>query len=126
MRTAQRLLTVGLLMVATTGCFGKKKSNSPPVYQRITLEVVNNNWQDIVIYAIVGNTRQRLGSVPAVKQTTLELPSGLVALPGSVQLLLDPLGSRATYRTGMISIGLGQQIRLVVENQLSLTNWTVQ
>jgi hypothetical protein len=125
MRTAQRLLSIGLLLMATTACF-KKKSNVEPVYQPVTLEVINNNWQDIVIYAIVGNTRQRLGSVPAVKHATLELPSGLVPLPGSVQLLLDPLGSRATYRTGFISIGLGQQIRLVVENQLSLTNWTVQ
>jgi hypothetical protein len=126
MATAKKSLTIGLLVLASAGCFGRKKSQGEPVYQAVTLEVVNNNWQDIVIYAIVGSSRQRLGSVPAVKHATLELPSGLIPLPGSVQLLLDPLGSRATYRTGMISIGLGQQIRLVVENQLSLTNWTVQ
>lgn len=125
MTTARKSLTIGLVVLATVGCF-KKKPAGEPVFQPVTLEVVNNNWQDIVIYAIVGSTRQRLGSVPAIKQATLELPSGLIPLPGSVQLLLDPLGSRAAFRTGNISVGLGQQIRLVVENQLSLSNWTVQ
>ena len=128
MNRARRLVSLILIVGTTTSCFLKKKQTNDPdaVWQPVTVAVTNHNWQEIVVYAIVGSSRQRLGTVPAVKHATFQLPTGLMAFPGTVNLLLDPIGSRSTFRTGAIAVGSGQQIRLTVENQITLTNWTVQ
>jgi hypothetical protein len=128
MNTTRRIVSLVLVVAATTSCFLKKKQTNEEttVWEPVTVAVTNHNWQEIVVYAIVGSSRQRLGTVPAVKQATFQLPTGLMAFPGTVNLLLDPIGSRSTFRTGAIAVGSGQQIRLTVENQLTLSNWTVQ
>ena len=123
---ARRILALALLTVTLTSCFWKKKPGEIVDTSPVTLEVHNNNWADIVIYAVVDGSRHRIGSVGAINKLTIELPIGVVRLPGHVELLLDPLGSRATFRTGAISVGFGNHIRLVVENELRLTSWSVQ
>jgi hypothetical protein len=90
-----------------------------------TLQVVNHNWSDIVIYAQVGGTRTRLGDVTASGRATMTLPVSVLTSSGVLQLILDPLGSRATFRTGQILVNGGQQVRLQIENELRLTSWTV-
>jgi hypothetical protein len=123
-RAALPLLAISL---ALTSCMLLKKKGPPAdPTQPVTLEIENNNWQDVVIYALVDGTRTRLGSVGAANRTKLEIPLGAMRLPGNMTLLLDPLGSRATYRAGPMSVSFGNLVRLKVENELRLTSWTVQ
>ena len=125
--TARHALPLLLLSLAVSSCMLLKKKAPPgDPTQPLTIEVENNNWQDMVIYAIVDGSRTRLGSVSAANRATLEIPVGAVRLPGNVTLLLDPLGSRATYRAGPMSVSFGSLVRLKVENELRLTSWTVQ
>ncbi len=112
--------------LALTGCFKHKTDVEPGQYGPITLSVDNHNWSDIVVYALVEGTRHRLGSVTAAHKATLRLPDTLMPIPGALELVLDPLGSRSTFRTGMIQIGAGQELHLTVENELRMTTWRVQ
>lgn len=123
---ARNVLRIAVLPLLLTGCFLKKKPAEPSDFEPIVLEVENKNWQDVVIYAISNGSRVRLGAVTAINKATINVPVNAVRLPGTMELLLDPLGSRGTYRTGMISVGFGNHIRLTVENELRLTSWVVQ
>ena len=122
-RPALRLLVI---CFALTGCMLFKKKPPADPTMPVTIEVENNNWSDVVIYALVDGSRTRLGSVGAANRAKIEIPRGAMRLPGNVTLLLDPLGSRATYRAGPMSVSFGNLVRLKVENELRLTSWTVQ
>ena len=123
----RQVIVVAGVAALVTGCiFKKKPGDEVRIPQPVRVEIENHNWNDIVVYALVQGTRHRLGSVGAVNRASLKVPEGIVMLPGSVELLLDPLGSRTTFRTGHIMVGLGQEVRLRVENELRLTSWTVQ
>jgi hypothetical protein len=64
--------------------------------------------------------------VTATQKAKLRVPETLMPIPGSVELMLDPLGSRGTFRTGVIQIGNGQEVHITVENELRMTSWRVQ
>lgn len=124
--TVRPVLGLLAISLALSGCmFLKKKAPVDPT-QPVTIEVENNNWSDVVIYALVDGSRTRLGSVGAANRATIEVPLGAMRLPGNMTLVLDPLGSRATYRAGPMSVSFGNLVRLKVENELRLTSWTVQ
>ncbi len=92
----------------------------------ITLQVENRNWNDIVIYAMVNGTRTRLTNVGATRTVTIRLPHSVMPSSQMLDLVLDPLGSRTTFRTGAILVNSGQKVRLLIENELRLTTWSVQ
>lgn len=118
------VLLVGACGLSACGLFRKRpqsSSNDP-----VTLQVVNNNWSDIIIYALVDGSRTRLGDVGSARTRTLRLPNSVLASSGQLQLVLDPLGSRSAFRTGVILVSGGQRVRLQIENELRLTSWTVQ
>ena len=118
----------GLLVVALalSGCFKHKSDRENGATGPITLNVDNHNWSDIVVFALVEGTRHPLGSVTATQKARLRVPETLMPIPGSVELVLDPLGSRGTFRTGVIQIGMGQEVHITVENELRMTSWRVQ
>ena len=122
-RFAAGFLVVALVL---SGCLKHKSDPDNPPIGPITLNVDNHNWSDIVVYALVEGTRHRLGSVTATQKAKLRVPETLMPVPGSVELVLDPLGSRGTFRTGIIQIGNGQELHITVENELRMTSWRVQ
>jgi hypothetical protein len=115
-----------LLTLSLPACMLFRRRPNAASQDPITLQVVNNNWNDIVIYALIDGTRTRLGDVGASRTTMLRLPNTLITASGMLQLILDPLGSRSTFRTGHIMVNGGQRVRLLIENELRLTSWTVQ
>ena len=118
------LLLVGASGLSACGLFRKREKTQSD--DPVMLQVVNNNWSDIVIYALVDGSRTRLGDVGSTRTRMLRLPNSVLASSGMLQLVLDPLGSRNTYRTGVIMVSGGQRVRLQIENELRLTSWTVQ
>ncbi len=123
----RKVSVVAVLIVALglSSCMLFRKRTRVQSSDPVTLQVVNHNWNDIVIYAVVDGMRTRLGDVASSRTATLKLPSTLVTATGMLQLLLDPLGSRSTFRTGSIMVNGGQQVRLQIENELRLSTWTV-
>ncbi|MGH7466685.1 MAG: hypothetical protein ACRENP_01740 [Longimicrobiales bacterium] len=126
MRRRLLLLLVLTLTLSLPACMLFRKRTTVRSQEPVTLQVVNNNWNDIVVYALIDGTRTRLGDVGASRTTMLKLPTTLITASGMLQLILDPLGSRSTFRTGQIMVNGGQRVRLLIENELRLTSWTVQ
>jgi len=88
------------------------------------VEVHNAHWQDINIYAVRAGTRFRLGTVLSNTTETFTVPPAML-MPGDFRLLADPIGSSRTYLTDPLIVQPGQVIEFNVQNQLSMSSYSV-
>ena len=87
------------------------------------LKVSNYNWMDVVVYAVQGNSRVRLGQVTSMNSASFRLPARMVANnTQNVRLMVDPVGSIEGWQTEGISIHAGQQVEFNVQNALSVSS----
>ena len=77
---------------------------------------------DVVVYAVQGGTRVRLGQVTSMNTTSFRLPPRMVNSGETVRLMVDPIGSTEGWQTEGISIHAGQQVQFNVQNALSFSS----
>lgn len=132
MRAPLRLTAI-LLGTLLAGCSLVRHHHDEPepdpladdqLNQDVSLHVSNHNWSDVVVFAVRGTSRVRLGDVTTGSESDFILPRSLV-VGGQVTVVLHPIGGSRDFSTGPIMISPGQQIDLRVENALAQTNWTV-
>lgn len=87
--------------------------------------VHNNNWAEVDVYAVRDGLRLRLGSVTTAASARFVLPAAVLAGGRTLQLLIDPIGSRTGFLTQPLVVGPGQQVVLQIENNLNLTSYSV-
>ncbi len=58
----------------------------------VTLYVQNDNWLDIVVYAVRGGSRFRLGQVSSVQSAKFDLPEAAMGASSGLYILADPIG----------------------------------
>ncbi len=92
--------------------------------QDVGLHVDNHNWSDMVIFAVRGSSRLRLGDVATGTRADFVVPRNLV-IGGSLTVLLHPIGGPRDFSTGPILVVPGQEINLRIENSIVQTNWSV-
>jgi hypothetical protein len=143
MRTILKPKFMGLALVAllgTTACAtagqagpaapspnqAPKAAQTSNVQQNknVAVDVTNNNFNDVDVYALEGGIYQRLAFVPSMDSVRVKLPTS-AQLTGGVRLLVSPIGGQYAYFTGEILVSPGDAIRLTVTNPLDLTNWFV-
>jgi len=119
------LLTLG--MTYASGCASKGQSAIASGAQPSDAGVVtvqNDNWLDVVVYAVNGSTKFRLGSVTGISSGSFRLSAGL-SPTGSLRLLVDPIGASNGYLTEAITLTPGQRIELRVSSPLSMSTVAV-
>jgi len=57
-----------------------------------TVYVTNDNWLDMVIYAVRGSTKYRLGEVTGVQSAVFQVPEAIMS-GGSFGVFADPIGA---------------------------------
>jgi hypothetical protein len=126
-----RIAVIASLLALTTlqavGCASKSKTPLASGTDGFTdgvVSVQNDNWLDVVVYAVNGSTKFRLGSVTGIGSGTFRLASGL-SPTGSVRLLVDPIGAPAGYITEPITVAPGQRIELRVASPVSMSSFAV-
>ncbi len=92
--------------------------------QDVALHVANHNWSDIVVFAVRGTSRMRLGDVATGTQADFVIPRSMV-IGGSLTVFLHPIGGPRDFSTGPILVSPGQEVDLRIENSLNQTNWSV-
>lgn len=112
------------LMIDATACATQHPSGAPPPPDRVTVTVKNSNWMDVVVFAVRGTTRSRVGSVTGLSSATFHVPAHY-APDGNLQLLVDPIGSDATYLTDRIAVNPGQHVELTVTSILRMSSFSV-
>lgn len=90
------------------------------------LTVENRHVQDMRVYLIRGSTPIPLGSVGTLERRTFTLSTALLGHDGTMRLMADPLGSRATYVSGVIPATPGDHVRWILAPSLALSSFSVR
>jgi hypothetical protein len=107
-------LIIALLLAlgATVAC---KRSGAPaPRPEATALYVDNRGYPDMVIYAIDGGRRQRLGTAVGNSTTKLTIPASLIGLGRDLQLLADPIGGSRSSVSDRLFVRPGEEVRLII------------
>jgi len=89
-----------------------------PAPGSVSVRVVSYNWADVRIYAVIGTSSHRLGTVTPNSTHNYHIPAGLVAGRRSIRLAAHPIGSPQVFTTEAILFRPGDVIEWQVEEQL--------
>ena len=84
----------------------------------VTVKVLNHNWMDMRVYALVGGHAYRLGTVPSFTSKILRVPRTVVTVPGDLQLVVVPIGRRVAHYARSIAVFPGDRLEYRIENAL--------
>jgi hypothetical protein len=123
-RTLGRVALLGALL--SSACvthrpsdLGSARSVAPKVIVR------NDNWLDVVIYAVHGSSRIRVGTVGGSSTTTFRLTGEAANGATPLQILADPIGSRSTYVTDPVTLNPGQHLELQLGSVISTSTYAI-
>jgi hypothetical protein len=123
MTTRIRNTIAAAAAVLTLGaCASGNSMENGSIATGAVLEVENNNWADMNIYAVRGSMRQRLGTVASFDKRRFVVRSELLLNPDGLLLEADPIGSRDVLRSPPIVVSPGQTVHWDIENHLSLSS----
>ncbi len=87
----------------------------------ITVEVFNNNWSDMAIYAVSSGTRHRLTTVTTGTSQKFTLPRHLNADVREIRLLADPIGGPRAVLSDPLILSPGDEVEWHLQNHLALS-----
>ena len=116
MRSFQRLGSCLLLSVALTlGCrTGGGAARGDDAHAATTIDVQNNDFNDMTVYVVLNGQRTRLGIAPGLKTTVLTIPRYLVSSSSTLRFVGDPIGGKRTPVSEEIDVSPGDQLVMVI------------
>ena len=99
------MAVVAVLTTLTAAGCGRKEADSPfrrVVDRPVQLEVDNNNFLDVSVYAVAGGYSLRLGDVGGKSAGEFTLDPERITMVGGLQILVDPIGATQTYLSPMV------------------------
>ena len=124
--TLGRLAILGVLL--SSACATNRVSERQLAVERAEaprVTVRNNNWLDVVIYAVHGTSRFRVGTVSGSSTQTFRLTGDAASGTSPLQILADPIGSSSTYMTDPITLSRGQRLELQVGSSISISTFAI-
>ena len=103
---------------------GASRISSSPGLQPISLTVTNQNWLDVDVFVLNGDSRFRIGQVTGNGSATLKIPPSFV-VNGQVQLMADPIGSNDVFITDQISVAPDEKVELTVAPRMRMSSFAV-
>lgn len=94
-------------------------AGAPAVNRRVVLRIESHHHADVVIHAVRGGMRQRLGMVTAATTQRLVVPARFAESGASFFLVADPVGARGEVRSPAIFPQGGQTVVWVLESDLA-------
>ncbi len=114
------MLTVLALGGAMVGC-GRNAGLAPgavePVAGAVAVRVVNNNFNDMDVYAMSGGVARRLGTVTAASNGTFVLDPSYFPT-GDLRLVATPIGGRGRAFSGPLNVTVGETVEFDIAPQL--------
>ncbi len=89
---------------------------------RTTVRVVNDNWNDITVYAFRNGYRRRLGTVTSFTNRVFALPRAFLIPSSDLRLIADPIGPRGTYASEALVVSAGDVVEWRLLNNIRLSN----
>ncbi|MGH7679962.1 MAG: hypothetical protein ACRENU_15955 [Gemmatimonadaceae bacterium] len=105
-----RLFGVALTVLISACASGGQPSRD----QSAQLVVDNRGYPDMVIYAVDGTRRIRIGTATGNLTTKLRIPPTVVQTGREVRFVADPIGSDRAGMSEEIFVRPGQQVTLII------------
>ena len=87
----------------------------------VQVHVVNHNWHDMRIYAVVNGRSIRLGTVTGLTSETLKIRKSLVGFGADLELVARGIGSRSENFRTSIQVSPGDVLEFRLENSIWLS-----
>jgi hypothetical protein len=109
------LRALALVLAIAVGCRsgGTPRANGDTPL-RTTIDVQNQGFNDMTVYAITNGSRTRLGLAPGNKTTVLTIPDYLLNGTTFLRFVADPIGGNRTPVTEEIDVSAGDQIVMII------------
>jgi hypothetical protein len=101
-------------VTAISACAGRSRTAEPGTESPAILEVENRGFADMVIYAVTGSQRIRLGLATGNSTKSFPLPSSLVQGAGPIRFLADPIGGTRTPVSEEMVVEPGDVVTLTI------------
>ena len=106
-----------LALIVLGACGGRSAESRPSPEAQAMLQVENQGFADMVIYAVNGAQRIRLGMATGNSTKSFPLPMYLVRTGGQIRFLADPIGGTRTPVSEEISVQPGDIVTLTIPPQ---------
>jgi hypothetical protein len=106
-----------LFLVILAACTGRSPQSSPKPDSETILQVENRGFSDMVIYAVSGSQRIRLGTATGNSTKNFPLPQYLVRGGGTLRFMADPIGGHRTPVSEEMSVQPGDVVTLTIPPQ---------
>jgi hypothetical protein len=129
--SASRASFVACLLLLSAAC---SRSPAPPAgpspaasadstgggpSRAITVEVDNQNFNDMNVYLIHEGSKWLVGHAPGLKQTTLTIPAGVAPVDQRVTLRAEAIGGAGATTTPLLVVPPGQAVHWAIGADLS-------
>ena len=102
---------IALIVLISTACATR---GQPARDQSAQLVVDNRGYPDMVIYAVDGTRRIRIGTATGNLTTKLRIPPTVVQTGREVRFVADPIGSDRAGVSEEIFVRPGQEVTLII------------
>ena len=113
------LMVATLVAVPAAAQTAAEESSETP---RTTVRVINDNWNDITVYAVRNGYRRLLGHVTSFTSRELTLPRTLLIPNNELRLIADPIGRRGVYVSEPLVVNAGDVVEWRLRNNIRLSN----
>ena len=109
-----RSIFFGLLFLGIAACASSRGSGSSDQSQPAVLEVDNQGFLDMTVYATRSAQRVRVGIATGNTKTKFTLPPGLVSGLTSLRFVADPIGGSRASVSQEITVAPGDTVVLTI------------
>jgi len=105
------------MLVAGPACAGRSQDSNPEPTESAMLQVQNQGFTDMVVYAVHGGQRLRLGTATGHSTQNFTIPRHLVRRAGAIRFLADPIGGNRTPVSEEMTVQPGDVVTLTIPPQ---------
>lgn len=87
----------------------------------IVVDVTNENWNTVIVYAVAHGQTIRLGDVGTGQGARLRVPVAASPTTGDFGLRVETIGPQSSFDTGNITVNRGDRVMLDVANDLGMS-----
>jgi len=103
-----------LTLVVISACGSRSQESTPHPQSSAMLQVENQGFADMVIYAVRGSQRVRLGLATGHSTRSFTIPNYLFSGAGALRFLADPIGGGRTPMSEEMVVQPGEVVTLTI------------
>jgi hypothetical protein len=103
-----------LALLVVSACGGRRAGSGPAPASSAMVQVENRGFADMVIYAVSGAQRVRLGLATGNSTKSFTIPTTLIRGAGPLRFLADPIGGQRTPISEDIVVQPGDIVTLTI------------